>query len=146
MTARDLVFTILWRTLSARHDVLHLTWVAAALAIALPLALAALRVRRHATRRVSEQPLQWTVEQQTARAVIAERDRIAREMQDVVAHRLAVVITLSDGASVTIRKDPEIASEAMGLAATTGRQALSELRRIVGKLRDDGDRPLSTRK
>ncbi len=70
-------------------------------------------------------------------ATTAERTRIAREMHDIVAHSLSVVIRLADGAVAASRTDPAIANEAMTQVATTGRQALAEMRTLLGVLRDD---------
>lgn len=74
----------------------------------------------------------------TARlASVNERNRIAREMHDVVAHSLTVMISLSDGASVVVRKCPERAGEVLGELSRTGRTALADMRRVLGVLRDD---------
>ncbi|HWA64895.1 MAG TPA: sensor histidine kinase [Mycobacteriales bacterium] len=78
-------------------------------------------------------------DQQARLAVIAERTRIAREMHDIVAHSLSVVVALSDGAALTNQSDPAEATEAMRQASEVGRQALSEMRRLLGVLRDDSD-------
>ena len=77
-------------------------------------------------------------EQQTALAAAAERSRIAREMHDIVAHSLSVVVTLSEAASVTVESQPEAAKNAMERAAETGRTALVEMRRLLGVL-GEGD-------
>ena len=71
-------------------------------------------------------------------AVAAERARIAREMHDVVAHSLSVMIALSDGGAASVRTDPEEAQQVMQQASTVGRQALTEMRRLLGVLRSDG--------
>jgi len=74
----------------------------------------------------------------TARlASVNERNRIAREMHDVVAHSLTVMISLSDGAAVVVRKNPERAGEVLGELSRTGRTALADMRRVLGVLRDD---------
>jgi signal transduction histidine kinase len=78
-------------------------------------------------------------DQQGELAAAAERARIARELHDVVAHNVSVMIALSDGASYAIEDDPARAKSAMRTASRTGRQALGELRRLLGVLRD-GDR------
>lgn len=70
-------------------------------------------------------------------AVAAERARIAREMHDVVAHSLSVMITLADGAQAIIDTSPERARAAMDDVAETGRTALGDMRRVLGALRDD---------
>jgi signal transduction histidine kinase len=76
-------------------------------------------------------------DQQALLAATAERTRIAREMHDIVAHSLSVVIRLADGAVATARTDPETASAAMGQVAATGRQSLAEMRRLLGVLREE---------
>jgi signal transduction histidine kinase len=75
-------------------------------------------------------------DQQTQLAAAAERARIAREMHDIVAHNLAVMIALADGATLTSDQAPERAAEAMRQASETGREALAEMRRLLGVLRD----------
>jgi signal transduction histidine kinase len=79
-------------------------------------------------------------DQQAELAAAAERSRIARELHDVVAHNVSVMIALSDGASYAVDEEPARAKSAMRTASRTGRQALAELRRLLGVLRDrDGD-------
>jgi signal transduction histidine kinase len=78
-------------------------------------------------------------DQQARIATAAERARIARDLHDVVAHNLAVMITLADGAAVAMRRRPDQAAEAVAGVATTGRQALAEMRRLLGVLQDDDD-------
>jgi signal transduction histidine kinase len=68
---------------------------------------------------------------------VNERNRIAREMHDIVAHSLTVMISLSDGAAVVVRKDPKRAAEVLGELSRTGRTALADMRRVLGVLRDD---------
>jgi signal transduction histidine kinase len=75
-------------------------------------------------------------DQQILLAAVAERTRIAREMHDIVAHNLSVMIALNDGASFTMRTEPEQAAEAVRAASTVGRTALRELQRALGVLRD----------
>ena len=70
-------------------------------------------------------------------AVTAERTRIAREMHDVVAHSLSVMITLADGAALTAANDPARAAAVMEQVSATGRQSLAEMRRLVGVLRTE---------
>lgn len=68
-------------------------------------------------------------QQATLLAAANERSRIAREMHDVVAHSLAVMITMSDGIASTIDRDPKMAKEALNLLAETSRSALAEIGR-----------------
>ena len=68
---------------------------------------------------------------------VTERNRIAREMHDVVAHSLTVMVTLSDGAAVVVRKSPDRAAEVLAELSRTGRTALADMRRVLGVLRDE---------
>lgn len=72
-----------------------------------------------------------------------ERNRIAGEMHDIVAHSLSVMIALSDGARRVSPKNPERAAEVMGDVSKTGRRALNDLRRSLGLLRTGEDAPLA---
>jgi signal transduction histidine kinase len=67
----------------------------------------------------------------------SERNRIAREMHDIVAHNLAVMVALADGAVASAATAPAQATDLMSKVSTTGRQALSEVRQLIGLLRDD---------
>jgi signal transduction histidine kinase len=82
-------------------------------------------------------------DQQTFLAAAAERARIAREMHDVVSHNIQVMVTLADAAAVAQRTDPARATEAMAEVSGTGRQALRDMRRLLGLLRDGEDRSAS---
>lgn len=73
-------------------------------------------------------------ELQARMARAEERSRIAREMHDVVAHSLSVMITLADGAGAALDRSPERAREALTELGTTGRAALTDVRRILGVL------------
>jgi signal transduction histidine kinase len=73
-----------------------------------------------------------------------ERVRIARDMHDVVAHSLAVVIAQADGARYAAAADPEAASRALAAIATTSRAALADVRVLLAQLRHrqpDGPQP-----
>ncbi|GAA1652201.1 sensor histidine kinase [Actinoplanes couchii] len=72
-------------------------------------------------------------------AAADERAFIARELHDVVAHSLAVMIAQADGASYVVGTDAERAREAMRTVAGTGREALADMHRIVAVLRGSGD-------
>src|SRR5262249_7691251 len=77
------------------------------------------------------------LEPQAGMAASAERASIAREMHDIVAHSLAVVITMADAAAAKVHSDPEQATAAIEQVAETGRQALAETRRLLGVLRTE---------
>jgi signal transduction histidine kinase len=77
-------------------------------------------------------------------AAAAERARIARELHDVIAHSISVMVIQADGASYAIDTDAVRAKRAMQAIGTTGRQALTEMRRMLGVLREgDGQAALA---
>lgn len=78
-------------------------------------------------------------EQRALMAAADERARIAREMHDVVAHGLSVVIVQADGARYAAEDDPAIAVRTLETIASTGRDALAEMRRLLGLLRGSQD-------
>ncbi|MGH3863466.1 sensor histidine kinase [Actinokineospora sp.] len=78
-------------------------------------------------------------DQQARLAVGEERARIARELHDVVAHAVSVIVVHADGAAYAVRTQPELAERAINTISATGREALTELRRLLGVLRSDGD-------
>jgi signal transduction histidine kinase len=80
--------------------------------------------------------LEFERDQEGQIAAAAERNRIAREMHDIVAHNLSVMIALADGASYAMDSAPERAAEATEQISATGRDALLEMRRLLGILRD----------
>ena len=72
-------------------------------------------------------------------AAAAERARIARELHDVVAHHVSVMVVQADGARYALRSDQARAENALDAISATGRQALTEMRRLLGVLRSDGE-------
>ncbi|UZJ24148.1 sensor histidine kinase [Rhodococcus antarcticus] len=76
-------------------------------------------------------------DQQGELAAAAERSRIAREIHDIVAHHLTVIVALSDGAVAASAASPARAAEVMRTVSATGREALTDTRRLLGVLRDD---------
>ena len=69
----------------------------------------------------------------------SERARIARELHDIVAHSLSVMVALADGADALAVRDPERSRAAMREVASTGRGSMAEMRRLLGVLGDDRD-------
>ena len=78
-------------------------------------------------------------DQQGALAAAAERNRISREMHDIVAHHLSVMVALSDGAVAATTSSPERGIEVMRTVSATGRLALADTRRLLGVLRRQQD-------
>jgi signal transduction histidine kinase len=74
-------------------------------------------------------------EERTRRAALAERVRIARELHDIVAHHLSVVVIQAQGAQRVAEQDPARAKNAMADVERTGRTALGEMRHLLGLLR-----------
>jgi signal transduction histidine kinase len=81
--------------------------------------------------------LEFERDQEGRLGAAAERARIAREMHDIVAHNLSVMIALADGATYTMSSSPERAAQATERVSATGRQALVEMRRLLGVLREE---------
>jgi len=78
-------------------------------------------------------------------AIEQERNRIARDMHDVVAHSLAVVIAQADGARYAMTSDPEAADAALATISGTAREALGDVRILLGQLRHrQGESPKPT--
>ncbi len=96
-------------------------------------------------RRQSEaerQRLMLAEQQQRERSVtVEERNRIARELHDIVAHSLSVIVVQAEGGRALAARRPEKAGEVLGTIAETSREALDEMRRMVQLLR--GDAPQS---
>lgn len=75
---------------------------------------------------------------QSARlAALEERTRLARELHDVVAHGVAVMVLHAGAARKLVDEEPESAKSTLHSAERSGRQALTELRRLLGVLRDE---------
>ncbi|MBO0595498.1 sensor histidine kinase [Nesterenkonia sp. E16_7] len=76
-------------------------------------------------------------DQEARLAVDAERMRIAREMHDVISHSMSVMIAQADGGRYVLQQNPERAEAAFATISDTGREALTEMRRMLGVLRDE---------
>lgn len=102
---------------------------------------AARRSRLAALAALRERAVRLEVErdQQVQLATAAERARIAREMHDIVAHSLSVVIAQADGGRYAAATDPAAAERSLTTIAETGRAALADMRRLLGVLRTDVD-------
>ncbi|MEB3963077.1 sensor histidine kinase [Streptomyces kunmingensis] len=96
-----------------------------------------LRTRRAYLAQLEERAnrLEKEREAQSKVAVAAERARIARELHDVVAHNVSVMVVQADGAAYVLDQAPDQAKKALETISGTGRQALAEMRRLLGVLR-----------
>ncbi|WP_328341846.1 sensor histidine kinase [Streptomyces violaceus] len=110
--------------------------------MAVPFALAwvlgdSIRTRRAYFAQLEERAarLEREREAQSKVAVAAERARIARELHDVVAHNVSVMVVQADGAAYILDAAPDQAKKALETISSTGRQALAEMRRLLGVLR-----------
>jgi signal transduction histidine kinase len=74
-------------------------------------------------------------EEEERRAIGSERSRLARELHDVLAHNLSVMVVQAGAARRVVERDPDRASEAAVLIQRTGREALAELRHLFGPVR-----------
>ncbi|MHC3469481.1 sensor histidine kinase [Streptomyces sp. 7R007] len=101
------------------------------------------RIRRAQLAGLRERAARLEIErdQRSRLAAATERARVAREMHDIVGHNLSVMITLADAGLYATDTAPERGKEALRLIGDTGRTALSELRRVLGVLREASDAP-----
>ncbi|MFF4259370.1 sensor histidine kinase [Streptomyces sp. NPDC001663] len=99
------------------------------------------RIRRAQLAGLRERAARLEIErdQRSRLAAATERTRVAREMHDIVGHNLSVIITLADAGAYATDIAPARGKEALQLIGDTGRQALGELRRVLGVLREPTD-------
>ncbi|WP_062290882.1 sensor histidine kinase [Demequina phytophila] len=123
-----------------------MTWVAWGLAAVATAVAIALAVRLAMQRRRFAALAESSASEGAAALALAasnERARIAREMHDVVAHTLSVVVAQADGGRFAGRTDPAAALSSLDTIADVSRSALAEMRALLGVLRDgDGDAAL----
>jgi signal transduction histidine kinase len=96
-------------------------------------------MERTAELRERAERLERERETQARTAVAEERARIAREMHDVVAHSLSVMVVQAEAAAAMLDVDPERARRPLSSVQDTGRLALGELRRMLGALRESDE-------
>jgi signal transduction histidine kinase len=100
----------------------------------------ATRIRRLYTIALEEQS-----QERTRRAIVEERERIARELHDIVTHHVSVIVIQAGGGSRALDRRPDEARSAFDVIARTGRQALSDMRRMLGILGEhesEGNEPM----
>jgi signal transduction histidine kinase len=114
------------------------------LAVAWAVADGARTRRAHlATLQARAEDLEREQGQRTALAVVAERGRITRELHDVVAHGLSVMVVQAQGAKVMLGPDPARTEAALTTIVTTGRASLAEMRRLLGLARTEAHAELA---
>ena len=101
------------------------------------------RVQRALAAELSDRAVRLEREREgeARRAVASERARIARELHDVVAHHVSMMVVQAEAGPLAVERDPARAAGAFEAIAATGRQALVEMRRLLGVLRGDGQAP-----
>jgi signal transduction histidine kinase len=88
--------------------------------------------------------LEGALEREAELAAAQERARIARELHDVVAHGLSLMVVQAEAAEEMLTRSPEAAAQPLRRVQDTGRQSLAEMRRLLGVLRSAGDEAAST--
>jgi signal transduction histidine kinase len=120
--------------LIAKDEVLNLGVVGMAFAVAYALGTGA-RARRDRIAMLEERAHRLAEEQDAA--ATRERERIAREMHDILAHSMSVIAVQAEAGPVAVRSDPDKAEEVFDTISAAAREALSQLRRALGVLRPD---------
>jgi signal transduction histidine kinase len=101
-----------------------------------------LRLRAETLRRLAAQ-LEREREEQARTAVAEERNRIARELHDEVAHAMSVIAVQADAAEGALARDPALVQRPLVAIRDTARGALADMRRVLGALRGDGPADLA---
>lgn len=129
-------------TTAAEHQLLLFLLLLGTGAAGIALGLTA-RTRQAHLRSLEDRATQAEIErdQRAQLAAAAERARVAREMHDIVGHHVSVIVGLADGGATLAESRDERAAEPLRLIGETGRQALAELRRVLGVLREDTPDP-----
>jgi signal transduction histidine kinase len=117
-------------------------WIAAFIAVAWTTGFVLSR-RAETAREMAERAQRLEQEHRYAaeRAVDEERQRIARELHDVIAHSVSVMTVQAGAVRRLLRPDQEKERQALQTVESTGREALTEMRRLVGLLREQGAMP-----
>ena len=124
------------RVVSDDHFLAHVLTTIAAWAVGY-----GVRLARTQTMLLEQRAVQLAREQsaRTQLAVEQERVRIARELHDIVAHNVSVIVAQASAAQRVVGADPEVGRDALACIATVGREALTEMRRLLGILHGEND-------
>jgi signal transduction histidine kinase len=96
-------------------------------------------VERSAQLEREREALEREREAETARAAAEERARIARDMHDVLAHAVSIMVVQAEAGPVVVRTDPDRAERVFDAIAGAGRDAMAQLRRMLGVLKEEQD-------
>jgi signal transduction histidine kinase len=96
-----------------------------------------IRAQAHAEERAAAGRMEHEQAQSALQAAAAERIRVARELHDVLAHSVSVMVIQTEAARAVAHADPHAAAEALRSVEKAGREALTEMRRTVGVLRQE---------
>ncbi len=121
-------------------DASGIDWLTNALLLASAWALGdSARTRRAHTAELEDRAVRLEREREleARRAVSEERGRIARELHDVIAHHVSMMVVQAEAGPVVAERDPPRAVQVFDAIGTTGRQVLVEMRRLLGVLRDE---------
>jgi signal transduction histidine kinase len=121
--------------LASGDDPLALAFIGALFAVAYSLGTGT-RARADRIAMLEERALRLAEEKGAAAA--RERERLARDVHDILAHSISLVVVQAEAGPVVVRTDPARAEEVFDTIATTAREALAQLRRTLGLLRSDG--------
>jgi signal transduction histidine kinase len=137
LTAAQLTLVV-WLLAPVEHPFLALFFMLGTATAAIAIGLT-VRIRRLYLSALEDRATRLEIEQgQRIRlTTAAERTRIAREMHDIVGHNLSVMVSVADGAATLATNRGETSAEPLRILADTGRQAMSELRRVLGVLREE---------
>jgi signal transduction histidine kinase len=137
LTAAQLTLVV-WLLAPVEHPFLALFFMLGTATAAIAIGLT-VRIRRLYLAALEDRATRLEIEQgQRIRlTTAAERTRIAREMHDIVGHNLSVMVSVADGAATLATNRGETSAEPLRILADTGRQAMSELRRVLGVLREE---------
>jgi signal transduction histidine kinase len=97
------------------------------------------RAGRERTYREQSERLDAGRDESARKAAYEERARIARELHDVIAHSVSVMVIQAGGARLVMGSDPDRAEGALRSVERAGRDALAEMRRLLGVLESDAD-------
>jgi signal transduction histidine kinase len=120
------------------HTFVDGLFVPIVIAVAAALGFAVAQVRARAE--LAERNARMAEEAQGTAALLAagqERERIARELHDVLAHSMSVMVVQAEAAEELLDRSPESARGPVKAVQRTGREALAELRMLLGAMRDD---------